>query len=172
VHLMVKHRKRKFNMRKVKLASSSSIGALAAADVVSNPITNALTDKLRFISVDATYTLSDAVTADDGHSFGLAHSDYTAAEVEECLEAGGSLDLGNKVAQEQANRLVREIGTFGSVPVTTGGLMFNDGKPVKTRLNWLMSEGDTLNLWIRNGSGAVYTTGSAILINGNLWVKD
>ncbi len=166
--------RRRFNLRKVRVAASPPVGALATEDVITTAIVNAIADKLRLISFDATYTWVDIAAATDGGlEFGLAHSDYSAAEIEECLEAVGSIDLGDKVAQEQANRLVRVIGSFSSVSAATGQeAQFNDGRRVKTKLNWLLSAGDTLNLWMRNGSGVVYTTGSSIAAIGDLWVKD
>ncbi len=168
-----RRRRRPFNLRRVRVASQLSIGALASLDVVTAATTSTVQDPLRIISVDFAYKLVDlGATADDGQEFGLSHSDYTAAEIEECLEVSGSIDLGNKIALEQANRLVRTIGVMVGAPGTGAGLSFNDGKPMKTKLNWLMSTGDTLNIWIRNGSGVVYTTGADLVVFGDLWVKD
>ncbi len=165
--------RRSFNLRRVRVASGVAIGALAALDVTNGPITSAGTDPYRIISVDLSYNIVDLGNQiDDGQEFGLAHSDYTAAEIEECLESAGSIDLGNKVAQEQANRLVRIVGMMPGLGATAGGLTFNEGRPQKTKLNWKMSTGDTLNIWIRNGSGVVWTTGAAIVVQGNMWVKD
>ncbi len=129
---------------------------------------------MRFISLHASYSISNlAAVIDDSFAFGVAHGDYSAAEIEECLEAGGAMDIGDKIAREQANRLVREIGTInGSAQSAGEGLTFNDGKPVKTKLNWLMGEGDPLQMWVRNNSATVYTTGSQLTIAGKLWVKD
>ncbi len=165
---------RNYRLRKVKIAASLAIGALASLDVISGAGTSALTNTLRVISVNAAYSISDIGNAvDDSFQFGWAHSDYSATEIEECLEATLSMDVGNKVAQEQANRLVREIGMVNSVSAATGaGGPFNDGRQVKTRLNWLLSIGDTLNLWVRNASGTVYTTGAFLIANGEIWVKD
>ncbi len=174
--LLAAHRRkrRRYNLRKVRIAASSDVGALAALDVASNVIINAASDTYRLISIIASYAWSGKALVDDACSFGLAHSDYTAAEIEECLEAVTAIDLGDKVAQERANRLVREIGTFGSGPAVAGdgGMMFNDGRRVKTRLNWLMSIGDQIQLWMRNGSGVIYTTGSSITIDGEFYLKD
>jgi len=129
-------------------------------DVASGGITNAPTGTMRFMSIDASYIWSGiADVIDDGLEFGVAHSDYSAAEIEEALEAIESIDLGDKVAQEQANRWVRSIGTFASAINTAGSAaQFNDGKPVKTKLNWKMSIGDTLVGWVRNGSGVKWLT--------------
>ncbi len=166
--------RRNFNLRKVRINGALSLGALAALDVISGAITSTVSDKLRFISVNASYSWSDfGALADDGCVFGLAHSDYSTAEIEECLEANTAMDLGDKVAQERANRLVREIGTIGSNAAgSLSGEAFADGRKVKTRLNWLMSEGDSLSIWVRNASNTVWTTGSSITMAGEIWVKD
>ncbi len=130
------------------------------------------TEKFRVISLDCSFSWSDVAAAiDDGLTFGVAHSDYTSAEIEECLEAQAQINRGNKTAQEQGNRLVRTIGTFEESANALSG-SFNDGKRFKVRLNWLMITGQTLNLWFRNGSDTIYTTGSDILVNGDMWIKD
>ncbi len=167
-------RRRSFNLRKVRVASSLAVGALATLDVISADLTAAVTDPLRVVSVDCSYNIADlAAFIDDGQEFGLAHSDYTDAEIEECIEAFNSIDLGNKIAQEQANRLVRTVGFFQAGGVSTdSSLSFNNGRPMKTKLNWRLSIGDSIRIWIRNGSDTVYTTGSNLLVVGNAWVKD
>ncbi len=173
---VAKKRRRRFNLRKVKVAASTAIGALASLDVISAAGTSATTNTLRVISVDCAYAISDlAAQADDSFQFGWSHSDYTSAEIEECLEATASMGVGNKIEQERANRLVREIGMMnpsGLIASGGGGFSFKEGEKVKTKLNWRLAIGDTLNLWVRNASGTIYTTGSLILANGSLWVKD
>ncbi len=165
--------RRSFNLRRVRVATTVGLGALLASDVITGVITNTSTDPYRIVTADLTFSLVNVGNAaDDGQEFGLSHSDYTAAEVEECLEAGGSIDLGNKIAQEQANRLVRTIGVMTGDPVAGAGMDFNDGKPKKTKLNWRMSTGKQLALWIRNGSSVNYTTGAGLRVQGNLWIKD
>ncbi len=168
--LMAKKRSRRFprNMRVVQISSSSAIGALAAADVVVNAVTNTASGKMRFTSVTARYGVSGGTSPEGPVIFGLAHSDYTAAEIEECLEAGGSIDLGDKIAREQANRLVRRIGIIDMDP----NAIFNDGKPVKTKLNWLMAVGDQLSLWIFNKDQVTLTTGGLLTIDGKLVIVD
>ncbi len=166
---------RNYRLRKVRSQANFGIGALAAADVVVGVLSGTLTNTLRVISCNGSWTIINlAAAVDGGFEFGVSHSDYTAAEIEECLEAQSSMDLGDKVAQEQANRLVRTIGTISpeGTALVGGEISFNEGKPVKVRLNWLLSIGDTLNMWVRNGTGTVYTTGSALAFVGELWVKD
>ncbi len=173
---MAKHRRsrrRAFNLRKVRITNNVAIGALAADDVIEGPISNTSTNTYRVISVNLSYGLSDlGATSDDGQEFGLAHGDYTAVEIEECLEAAGAINVGDKVAQERANRLVRSIGQMTGAPGTGAGLSYNDGKPVKTKLNWFIGIGQTVVLWIRNTSGTIYTTGASLDCIGEMWVKD
>ncbi len=159
-------------MRQVRLAAGVAAGALATLDVVTGAITPAVTASTRIISTNFTYAWEDvAAVIDDGCEFGLAHSDYSAAEIEECLEAQSAMDLGDKIAQEQGNRLVRSIGKFASNANAGSGVVFNEGRPWKTRLNWMLSIGDTLNLWIRNGSAVIWTTGSTVGIQGHVFVS-
>ncbi len=155
-------------MRRVRIASQSAAGALASNDVASNAITNAAADKLRFISLIASYDVEGGTSGEGPLNFGIAHSDYTAAEIEECLEAVGGINLGDKIAREQSNRLVRMIGTID----IDNAENFNDGKPVKTRLNWLMSAGDQLQLWILNKDANTISAGAVITVDGDLWVQD
>ncbi len=167
-------RRRRFNLRRVRVQQALGPGALAAGDVTVGPLTAVTTDPLRVVSVKFQYAMTSVkALTDDGFEFGLAHSDYSAAEIEECLENQAAIDLGDKIAQEQANRLVRSIGIItGSVVTVNAGITFNDGIPVHTKLNWRLSSGDSLNLWIRNATDTVWTTGSQLVSNGDMWVKD
>ncbi len=172
---MAKHgrRRRRFNLRKVRSTANVACGALAAQDVTSGNLTATSANPYRVMSLDLSWSLVDlGATSDDGQEFGVAHSDYSAAEIEECLEQEGSIDVGNKVEQEQANRLVRTIGQMTGAPGTGAGLSFNDGRRVKTKLNWAIGIGDRVVIWIRNGSGTIWTTGAQVITNGVIWVKD
>ncbi len=172
---MAKHgrRRRRFNLRKVRSTANVAAGALAAQDVTVGPLTLTSTNPYRLMSLDLAWSLTDiGATNDSGFEFGVSHSNYTAAEVEECLEAETSIDIGAKVEQEQANRLVRSIGFMTGAPGSGAGMSFNDGQRVKTRLNWHIGIGNTVNIWIRNGSSVVWTTGAQIVTNGTIWIKD
>ncbi len=166
---------RRFNLRRVRVTAVLALGALATKDVISAGGTGVVTSPVRVMSVKQTYTWSNIGASDDDTlEFGVAHSDYSAAEIEEALEATTSMDPGDKIAAERANRLVRSIGTISAAlaGAAGGGAPFNDGRPMKTKLNWLLTEGDSLSIWARNGSGTVYTTGSSLQTIGELWVKD
>ncbi len=169
---MARRRRRSFNLRKVRIFDSLAAGALAAADVVSGVLVPSSITPYRVTSVQLSYSFTDiGATQDDGQEFGLAHSDYTAAEIEECLEIINSVDQGNKIAQEQANRLVRTIGMMQGAPGTGASKSFNNGVPKKTKLNWYIGNGDGINIWIRNGSGTIWTAGAQLTSLGHMWIK-
>jgi len=159
-------------LRRVGVESGLAVGALTTGDVTIGALTQSSLNKYRVTSVDLTYAISDlAALIDDNFQFGIAYGDYTSAEVEECLESASSIDIGNKIEREQANRLVRHIGSISGNQVTVGaGLTFNDGRSMRTKLNWLIGIGDVLNLWVRNGSGVTYTGGSILKAQGVMWV--
>lgn len=97
---------------------------------------------------------------------GVAHSDYTDAEIEEVLENVGSWDEGDMIDQEKARRLVRRIGQINSPATAEDGLL-NDGKPLKIKLNWLLTTGQTLSFFAFNKGGSSLTTGSYLVVEGH-----
>ncbi len=108
------------------------------------------------------------MTAGEGPlTIGYAHPDYTVTEIKECLEAQAAIDLGDKVAQERSNRLIRVIGM-----IDAENDVLNDGMPVTTKLNWVMPAGQTPNLFVFNESTGPLTTGSSVKLAGDMWVKD
>ncbi len=168
-----KRKRRRFNLRRARIASTVNVGALATLDVADGDLTVSSVNPYRLISFDLAWSMTNVTGIDDGQEFGIAHSDYSAAEIEECLEAQTSIDQGNKVEQERANRLVRSIGMMGQAGVVDlGGREFNNGRRVKTKLNWAIGIGDKIRMWIRNGSGTVYTTGATLTCIGDAWIKD
>ncbi len=158
------NRRRMRGYRKLPVDAEALGGTVAADDVTSTLFTPVLTESRRITSAVLTWAWHDITVGDGPIVVGLAHSDYTAAEIEECLEAAGAWDEGDKVAQEQAKRLVREVGTFSD---GTTDQELNDGKPIKTKLNWLLATGDTLQTFIWN-RGAALTTGSEVVVTGHL----
>ncbi len=160
-------------MRKVRINVTFAVGALAAADVTLGVLVPASTNPYRIMSAQLAWALVDlGNSADDGQVFGISHGDYTAPEVEACLESTTAIDIGDMIAQEVSNRLVREVGTMAGTAGTGAALDFNDGAPVKTKLNWKVGIGDTVSLWIRNASSTVWTTGGSLTASGIIWVKD
>ncbi len=177
---MAKHRRRRrTNFSKYLNANVDfglSIGALATNDVVSGLIDQTVGDTMRVSSIRCVWTLSGWTPLDNAGPIvcGVCHSDYTAGEVEVWMEANGSWDLGDKLAHEVRSRLIRQVGVFRNPELVGGSYSLNGGRPIRTKLNWLLAEGDTLAFWVYN-SGSVAVSGATdpnLLINGNanIWV--
>ncbi len=158
---------RRFNLRKVRVTPARTLLTLASVTVTEITVHAVAAGAVRIISAKLAWSLTD-LTANDGPIIvGFAHSDYTVTEIKECIEASTAIDLGDKVAQERANRLVRIVGTMNDVRDD-----LNDGEPISTKLNWRFNPGETLMMWCYNDGAALLTTGASVEASGNLWVKD
>ncbi len=171
-----KGRKRNFGRYlKGNIDENLSLGTLASKTLVSDTWDETVEDRARISSIVCAWSLDELTGSQGPILFGVAHSDYTDAEIEQVLENAGSWKEGSKVEQEISKRLVRIIGTFDTENNSTdpADADFNDGRPVKTKLNWVLNEGDTLKMWGYNVSGTpLATTAPNIRCNGhaNLWM--
>ncbi len=154
-----------------KIQKTLDLGTLGAKVLISTLLDGAVVERTRITSIVATWSLADFTDAiGDGPILcGVAHSDYTDAEIEAVIENSGSWDEGNLISQEIAKRRVRIIGSFeSSVADSQGVAVLNDGKPIKTRLNWLLTTGDNLRVWAYNqGDSALATTDPDMSVSGH-----
>ncbi len=162
------------NYMKGNVDETMLLGTLAAnAIVITNFVENAA-QRVMLSSIIATWVLNGLTASQGPILFGVAHSDYTDAEIEQVIEATNSWDKGDLVAREIAKRQVRVIGTMApEVDAQVVDVRFNDGKPVKTKLNWNLEVGATLQMWAYNISpAALATTNPELTCNGhaNLWL--
>lgn len=152
----------------------TTLGAQTAVSVVFDNVVN---ERTLVSSIVAAYTLNELTPgADIGpFLFGVMHSDYSDTELEEWIDLTGSWNEGDLVSAEVANRKIRRIGTIGGlVTAATQSVVHNDGRPVKTKLNWILLQAQTLKLWVYNlGTQAVATTVPTLQASGhaNLWPR-
>ncbi len=156
--------------RQPRVKATVAAGALATLDVaVGTAVVASDTDYL-LMSADISYTwqnyIDSAAALEGPIMVGIAAGDYTATEIEECLEASASIQLDDRIAQEQSNRLVRTVGML-SVEQPT----LNEGMPVKTKLNWRVPVGSQPQFFIYNQGAQTLTTGSALNANGHFNIK-
>ena len=156
-----------------------ALGALAANTGIKKAFDGVVTEKAWVSSVKSTYFLNDyTATAEAGPvSVYLAHSDYSLAEVESYIESIGSTswDEGDLVTKEIAarGRRIKMVGQFlplsGHLPADTIGL--NGGRPITTKLNFMLTTGKTVAVIFYNAGNAVLITSSnaQMLGHANLW---
>ncbi len=151
------------------------LGTLGANVLTSENLSSTITEQSWLSSVKATWALSDFTNAvgDGPILVGVAHSDYSSAEIEAWVENTGSWDFGNKIQQEIGRRKIRQVGSFlSSVADSQGIAVLNDGKPITTKCGWLLQTGQTVKIWAYNsGDSALATTDPDLTVVGhaNLW---
>ncbi len=155
---------------------NADLGTLAARTALVVPTADQVSESARLTSIDNIYGLADfSPTVDVGPVvFGVAHGDYTAVEIEEWMELQTGWDVADLVSREISSRLIRRIGTFEESDSSTISSTFNDGKPMKTRLNWALRSGQGLDFWVYNaGTAAFVTTVPRLVVNGhaNIFTK-
>ncbi len=175
---MAKNPKRRKMGRYIRGSVDESIsgGTLAAKDVIALDFDDTVNERSLVSSIVATYSLTNW-TKSSGVGpvlVGIAHSDYDAAEIEAYIEATDSWNEGDKVAQEVSKRLIRRIGIFDTPDDASETVVLNDGVLIKTKLNWILNQSQTLGLWIYNlGTAAFLTTDPVVHAEGhvNLWPR-
>ncbi len=157
-----------------------ALGTLGPLVVISSAFDEQVVDRTLCSSLVATWSLADMTQKLNVGPImvGIAHSDYTSAEIEAFIENTGSWNEGDKVqSKEVGRRQIRVIGTFPSPSEPGAGLgvaTLNEGRPIKTKLNWILVEGRTLRVWAYNlGSAALDTTDPKVRVQGhaNLWPR-
>lgn len=107
---------------------------------------------------------------------GVAHGDYSDAEIEEWIETVGSWNEGDMVqSREVGRRLIRRIGTFTTNIQSAVADSWNlQDKPIKTKLGWILIQGQTLRVWAYNLGGSPFaSTVPEVMVQGhvNLWPR-
>ncbi len=153
-----------------------SLGTLGGNTLISDIFSGTVNERTLVSSVVASWSMDQFTEGNDDGPIvvGLAHSDYTDAEIEAFVENTGSWNEGDLVAREVSGRRVRRIGTIQAAVNAAGYWVLNEGKPVKTKLNWILLQGQSLRFWAYNaGSSALATTDPTLHLQGhaNLWPR-
>lgn len=151
-----------------------SLGTLASRTLVSTIFDNVVNERTLISSILARWSLAGMTgnPTDGPILVGVAHSDYTDAEIQAVIDQTVSWNEGDKIGQEIASRKVREIGVFPRAATAAEAVVLNDGRPMKTKLNWTLLQGQSLRIWAYNtGASALDTTVPVVRANGhaNLW---
>ncbi len=151
----------------ISFTTAISLGTLGSDTVVTQAMfSNAFEENFYAMSCKAQWGYRNGTITEGPVEVGYAHSDYTVGEVAEKLSADESNVRGDKIANEQSRRDVRRAGMFAGA-VTDDVL--NDGRGIKTALRFRIGNNFNLNVYARNRSGAVLTTGGLIIITGTLY---
>jgi len=153
-----------------------ALGTLAALTLVGSDFDEVVNGRTLVSSIVTRWTVENwtAIAQSGPLLFGVAHGDYSDAEIEEYLEATQSWNEGDLLAQEVSKRKIRRIGVITAPPTAAESAVFNEGRAKKTKLNWILNDGETMKLWAYNtGSAALATTAPVMRTSGhaNLWPR-
>ncbi len=163
---------------KGKIDVANVLGTLAANTLTSATVSGSVAERTYISSVDCAWSLADlTVVVDQGPiTVGIAHSDYTDAEIEAFIENSGSWNEGNLTAQEVAGRKIRIVGTFSNEGVAAEAAqtaVLNDGEIIHTKCGWIQNVGTNIASWAYNTGAQPLTTGANVHVIGhaNLWPR-
>ncbi len=161
-------RRGRFTGRMVRVSPAVTLSTLASQTVITSALVGTSDAQYRLLSAKMSWSQLGLTAAEGPITVGYAFGDYTVTEIKECLEIGASISPGDKIAQEKGNRWVRIVGTFEADAQS----VLNDGRPIKTKLNWKVQIGSTVNIFAYNESGSALQTGTVINAQGSLYVQD
>ncbi len=136
-------------------------GTLAGNTALKQDVGDTVDDTTKVTSIVATHTWSGFTGGDNigPVQVGVAHSDYSLAEISAYINLSTGWSQADLVSREISARKIRRIGTFQVEAASAGEIsVLNDGKPIKTKLNWILSEGQTLAFWMFNTGSAAFAT--------------
>ncbi len=152
------------------MEAALSLSTLANATLLSGDLFSGdvLDDEMYQISADLYWSMDDVTQGQGPTLVGIAHGDYSDAEIEQWLEATTSIAGGDLIANEQARRKCRRVGMFAGDSVEK----LNDGKSIKTTLKFVLAGGQNLKFWAYNKSGDAYSTTSPVVrVNGKIYMR-
>ncbi len=144
-----------------------ALGTLASKDLISAQGDASDTD-IWLMSTDMVVGMEGHTVGEGPLIVGVAHSDYTDAEIEQWVENAVSWTRADQLSQEIQRRKIRTVGQFSGEGVSE---TLNDGKPIRTRCGWAIQDGQGLTVWVYSESGAALTTGSIVNFNGKAYTR-
>ncbi len=146
------------------------LATLASRTLVSAIFPDSVNETTWVSSLIASWSFTDFTAGlDIGPTLvGVAHSDYADSEIEAWVEQSESWEVDDLVAREIGSRKIKRVGQFSTNDV------LNDGKPIRTKLNWYLNTGQTLRVWAYNkGLNPYATTSPVVGVSGhvNLWPR-
>ncbi len=118
------------------------------------------------VSVDSWWASTGHTAAEGPIQVGFAHGDLAVAEIKECIESDLS-DPNDIIQRERARRPVRTVGYLRQADATPQ--VIDGGEKQRTPLRFKLGDGNAINVWASNRSGAQLTTGTIIRCDGVIY---
>jgi len=156
--------RRNRNFVAIPFLANITVATLANDTLLSAAILT-LTEDLFVMSIDAQWQLRGVTVGEGPVGVGFAHGDLSDTEMLEALDASapGPDDI---IAIERARRPVRRSGFF---PAITADEVLDNGITVRTKCKFSVGDGNSIDVWVVNRSGATMTTGALIKCSGTIF---
>lgn len=158
-------RKRNANFAAIPVSAALTLSTLADATLLSQVLVGTLAEDLWAIAAHLTWAIRGQTVGEGPLFVGVADGDLTDAEIEEKIELV-YVDPADRIAVERAGRAVRNAGAFPSIAIDE---VIQDGKVIKTKMNFMEGNGKTIKFWVYNRSGAALTGGALIQVFGYVY---
>ena len=162
-----RRRRRRGRLIVPRINKELALGTLADNTLLSATVGTNAGQESWLISADLTWALSGHTAGEGPILVGIAHEDYSDAEIEAAIEATTDWIVHDQIGQELAKRKVRVVGHFSGVGVDE---TLNDGKPIRTKCNWRNGPDDTFKFWAYSQAASL-TTGTLIHVNGKAFLR-
>lgn len=162
-----KRRKRRAKLVYIPVNTALSLSTLADNAVIKGTMQAVFTRRFRVVYVKGYWSLRGGTATEGPISIGMAHSDYSVAEIVEATDAA-VISSSEKIAGERAKRLVRKVGSFPGLATNEELRGNKGGEAVYTKLNWAIEEDFSLDFWAQNRSGGGLTGGQVLEFDGNI----
>ncbi len=158
--------------RVLRVNTSFALGTLGVTTWLKSVLLANLTQEIYAISADLNWSLSNLTSVQGPIIVGLAHGDYSVAEIKEWFQASNTLS-GDQIEQEENRRKCRDAGMFEtSATVALGHVGLKDGKTVRTQLKFRIEESKDLVAWAANlGAEALSITDPIVEVYGKVYLR-
>ena len=145
---------------------SLDVSSLAVDALVSSSIAAAVEERSYVISMDVVASIGGGASGQT-LVIGVAHGDYTNAEIEEWYENSGSWDEGSLPDQEKSRRKCRQIGMFSS----SADQRIEQGENIRVKLGWILNQGEQLTFWGYNTGTTSMSSTTFVTFVGQVYLR-
>ncbi len=158
---------------------TQALGALAnnTAIAFSNGLKDTMEEDFRILKSEI-WAHIDLLTAGQGEGLllGIANGELSVAEIAETLNLDGPVDRNDRVAQEQATRWVKILGTYDMRDITAVSGKLRDkygGFMIESKDRWTYSNPEGWQFFIFNDGIALATGANVrmVVTHYGVWVQ-
>ncbi len=160
-------KRRRGGVKAIRVDATTTLGALASGVFITGILIPTVEQEHFAISMDISVTMGDHTVAQGPLAVGVAHGDYTVAEISEWFNSTGVM-AGDQIALERSRRKIRDICALDGEATTEKAF---DGSVKRIPLRFKVEDGESVNIWAMNQDDDPLTTGTFIRVYGKYFYR-